>query len=765
MPTSPTQPPPTGRPPYLWASQATMPDVRQPDRRPPSATRGLDGPVPGPGRRHGVADTPSRGDRRAERGGPLARPARLVRGRPEDPRWVRPALVGLLVATAVLYLWDLGASGWANAFYSASAQAGSVSWKAMFYASSDAGNSITVDKPPAAMWVMALSARIFGVNSWSILVPEALMGVASVGMLYLTVRRAFPAGAALLAGAVLALTPVATLMFRFNNPDALLVLLMVSAAYAALRALETASTRWLLWAGVFISFGFLTKMLQALLIVPVLALVYLAVAPTRFTRRLWQVGAGTLGLVVPAGIFIAIVELVPESSRPYIGGSQHNSLLELTLGYNGLGRLTGNETGSVGGGGGAGGPGGGGGMWGSTGWGRMFGSEVGTQVSWLIPTALVLLVAGLWVTRRVPRTDPGRAAFALWGGWLLVTGIVFSQMKGIFHPYYTVALAPAIGALVGMGSAALWRRRAHPAAAATLAGALALTTIWSFILLNRTSDWHPWIRWTVLIAGFAAALLFIVLAWLPRPARLVVTAAALVAALLGPLGYSVATAAVPHTGSIPSAGPDGGGLGGPGGGGPGGRLMIFGGPGGTTSPGTTGQGGGVGAGGQQVPGQPGGTAVPGGTAAPGGTGPGGGGGGGGMGGLLGAGDPSDEVVAMLEENASSYTWVAASVGSNNAAGYQLATGDPVMAIGGFNGSDPSPALEQFQQYVVDGRIHYFIGGGGFGGQNGGSSASGEIAAWVQENFTATTVDNVTLYDLTAATSTTSTGTSAGTSST
>ncbi|OAA25621.1 PMT family glycosyltransferase, 4-amino-4-deoxy-L-arabinose transferase [Frankia sp. EI5c] len=765
MPITPTPPPPTG--------QAGLPGEAG-DGPPPAAGSGPGGDPSSPLRR---GDPLTRTDQPT--GGRPGRVRRLVRGRPDDPRWVRPALIGLLLATAVLYLWDLGASGWANAFYSASAQAGSVSWKAMFYASSDAGNSITVDKPPAAMWLMALSARIFGVSSWSILVPEALLGVGSVGLLYLTVRRAFPAGAALIAGAVLALTPVATLMFRFNNPDALLVLLLIAAAYATLRAIETASTRWLVWAGVFVSFGFLTKMLQALLIVPVLAIVYLAIAPTRFTRRLWQVGAGTLGLLIPSGIFIAIVELVPESSRPYIGGSQNNSILELTLGYNGLGRLTGNETGSVGGGGGGagggpGGPGGGGGgMWGSTGWGRMFGSEIGSQISWLIPTALVLLVAGLWVTRRAARTDPARAAFVLWGGWLLVTGIVFSQMKGIFHAYYTVALAPAVGALVGMGCAVLWRRRNHPAASVTLAGALTLTAIWSFVLLNRTPDWHPWIRWAVLIIGLTAALLFVVFTWLPGPARAVVTAAALVAMLLGPLGYSVATAAVPHTGSIPSAGPSGGGFGGgPGGGRPGG---AFGGPGGGgtqaggqngTPPGGTMPGGTM-PGGGAAPGLPGGQgtgAFPGGTGGfpgggfPGGGFPGGGtagggtrggGMGGGMGGLLGASAPSDEILALLEKDASSYTWVAASVGSNNAAGYQLATGDPVMAIGGFNGSDPSPTLDQFRQYVAEGRIHYFIGGGGFGGQNGGSRAASEIAAWVQENFTATTVGNVTLYDLTA----------------
>src|SRR5450432_3225745 len=182
---------------------------------------------------------------------------------PSDARWVRPSVIALLVATGLLYMWGLGASGWANSFYSAAVQAGTKSWKAFFFGSSDAANFITVDKPPAALWVMEISARMFGVNSWSILVPQALEGVATVGVLYATVRRWFSPGAGLIAGAVMALTPVAALMFRFNNPDALLVLLLVASAYALTRSLENGSTKWLLLASGLIGFGFLAKMLQA----------------------------------------------------------------------------------------------------------------------------------------------------------------------------------------------------------------------------------------------------------------------------------------------------------------------------------------------------------------------------------------------------------------------------------------------------------------------------------------------------------------------
>ncbi|WP_442930225.1 ArnT family glycosyltransferase [Micromonospora sp. LH3U1] len=669
-----------------------------------------------------------------------------------SPAWTRPALVVLLLATGLLYLWGLGASGWANSFYAAAAQAGSVSWKAFLYGSSDAANSITVDKTPASLWLMALSVRVFGLNSWAMLVPQALCGVASVGVLYATVKRWYGPVAGLIAGAVLAVTPVATLMFRFNNPDALLVLLLVAGAYATVRALEVASTRWIVLVGVLVGFGFLTKMLQAFLVVPVFAGVYLLAAPTGLWRRVRQLLLAGLAVVVSAGWWVAIVELVPASARPYIGGSQGNSILELTLGYNGLGRITGEEVGSVGGGGGPRG-GGGGPFSGQTGVLRMFGGEIGGQISWLLPAALILLVAGLLLAGRAARTDRTRAGLLLWGGWLLVTGLIFSFMSGIFHAYYTVALAPAIGALVGIGVTLLWRQRhALPgsgtdatagtrwqrwrplAATVTLAGTLAVTVWWAWVLLGRSPDWYPWLRTAVLVAGLVGAALILLAGRLPRRLMPVVLGLGAAAALAGPVAYAVQTAATPHTGSIPSAGPSvagGFGRGGfPGGQPPGGMQL----PGGGQRPGD-GRDGGQAPGGQ-APGLPGGGQ--------------GRDAGGGMGGLLDAREPSAALRALLERDSGDYTWVAATVGSNNASGYQLATGDPVMPIGGFNGSDPSPTLAQFQGYVADGKIHYFVGGGGFRA-NGGSSASQEIAAWVEETFTAQTVDGVTVYDLSTGT--------------
>nr|MDQ2839062.1 glycosyltransferase family 39 protein [Actinomycetota bacterium] len=428
---------------------------------------------------------------------------RLVRGRSSDPAWVRPALIGLLVATAVLYLVDLSSSGYANGFYSAAVQAGTRSWKVFFFGSSDAANFITVDKPPASLWMMEIPARIFGVNSWTILAPQALEGVAAVGLLYLTMRRAFSAGVGILAGAVLAITPVATLMFRFNNPDALLVLVLAAAAYATVRAVEHGRTRWLVAAGALVGFGFITKELQALIVVPPLALVYLAAGPVRLRRRLLQLLAAGVALFVSAGWWVAAVELTPAADRPYIGGSQNNNLLNLIFGYNGFGRLTGSEIGSVGGG--ARGGAAGGGMWGPTGLLRMFNSQFGTQIARLLPAALAAIVIGLWVTRRTARTNPIRAAFVLWGAWLIVTGLVFSLGQGIIHPYYSVALAPAVAALVAGAAGLLWPRRDHWAARLVLGVGVAGTVIWADVLLWRTPTWNAWLRSTVLVVGLGAA--------------------------------------------------------------------------------------------------------------------------------------------------------------------------------------------------------------------------------------------------------------------
>jgi 4-amino-4-deoxy-L-arabinose transferase-like glycosyltransferase len=686
---------------------------------------------------------------------PPSRLVRFVRGKESDPVWVRPALLTLLTLTAVLYLWDLGASGWANSFYSAAVQAGTKSWKAFFFGSSDSSNFITVDKPPAFLWPMEISARIFGLNSWSVLAPQALEGVATVGLVYLTVRRWFSAQAALLGGAVVAITPVAAMMFRYNNPDALLALLLTGAMYAITRALEKAQTKWVMLAGALIGFGFITKMMQAFLIVPALVIVYLLAAPTGWWRRVWQMALMGLATLVAAGWWVAAVVLTPAADRPYVGGSQNNSILNLIFGYNGFGRLDGSESGSVGGRGVSGS------MWGPTGLTRLFNSEFGNMMSWLLPGALLMGAVLLVDTVRAKRTDRERAALLLWGGALVGTGLTISLAQGIIHPYYTVALAPPLAALIGIGTVGLWQRRHSWVGRCGLAAALGVTLAWSEALLSRTPQWFPWLRPVVLAAGLVAIALLLALPWLrslPRSAVALAVALGLGAALAAPLFSTVATAATPHSGAIPSATPTpSGGQGGPGGGGfpGGGGHFARGGagafPGGGLPRGAFpgGGGGGFPGGAGGFPGGaggfPGGGAVPSGGHSFGSTGgsrPGGGG-------FLNSSSSGPALTKLLKADASRFTWAAATVNSNSAAGYQLASDEPVMAIGGFNGTDPAPTLAQFEKYVAEGKIHYFIAGGGAGGFGAGGSGddSSRITSWVEGHFTAKTVDGTTIYDL------------------
>jgi 4-amino-4-deoxy-L-arabinose transferase-like glycosyltransferase len=694
---------------------------------------------------------------------PSAHETEIVEPENATPRWARLALLVLLATTAGTYLWNLAASGYGNSFYAAAVEAGSKSWKAMFFGSLDPSNFITVDKPPASLWVLDLSARIFGFNTWSVMVPGVLEGVAAVALLYAAVRRVAHPTAGLVAGAVLAATPVAALMFRFDNPDSLLVLLLVGAAYCMTRAIEKAGTKWLVAVGTLLGFAFLTKMMQAFTVVPAFGLAYMIAAPTSLRRRAGQLLVSLAALVVAGGWWVVIVSLVPAANRPFIDGSPDNSIWNLIFDYNGFGRLTGSGTG------------GGANFSGTAGVFRLFNDLMGGQASWLLPAALVGLVAVLVARRRAPRTDKVRAAAIVWGGWLLVTGAVFSYGKGVIHTYYTVALAPAIAALVAIGAHQLWKERDHVWARAVAAGAVVLTAGWAWELLDRTPSWNPELRWLAVIAGMAAAVMIMAAPAVLRRGRwggIAIAAVVGVACLTGPVAFTADTIATSHTGSIPTAGPATSGLGGagsPGGGtgvpGGGAALRVGGQEGGRpTGGGSTGRptssrgfpgraaegaSGSRGAVGEAAQ-EEGGTR----------TGVGGGVGVGGAGGGGGGVTTSAALVRALESDASYYKWVAAVEGSQSAASLELATsGDPVMAIGGFNGQGGNLSLSAFKAYVEKGEIHYYIAGSS--GAGGGRSSSA-ITEWVASHYTAKTIGGQTVYDLTSTTSTTS-GTS-GTSS-
>ncbi|MFE5879232.1 ArnT family glycosyltransferase [Rhodococcus sp. NPDC056506] len=651
---------------------------------------------------------------------PPQRPAPTAHRAEPSPSWFRTrrtglALTTLLAATAVLYLWNLTASGYANTFYAAAAQAGSQDWKAWFFGSLDTSNFITVDKPPASLWVMGLSGRIFGFSSASLLVPQALMGVGSVALVYAAVKRVASPAAGLVAGAVLAATPAAALMFKFDNPDALLVLLMTLAGYFVIRAMGTAMGRraamWVALAGVALGFAFLTKMLQGLMVLPAFGGAYAIAGQARLRARLVHLAIGATAVVVSAGWWVLAVWMWPADSRPYIGGSTNNSVMDLVLGYNGLGRLFGN----TGGGGGMNGGSAGSSFGGSTGLERLFGSEMGIQISWLIPAALIAVVFGLLARGRAPRTDILRASLIVWGGWFLVTGLIFSYMSGTIHPYYTVALAPAVAGMIGTGGYALWLVRARWIGRCGLAAMMLAAGIWSWVLLHRNADWLPMLKWILLVGTIVGAILVLVGAK-DRFRRLAVAGLIIgsLAGIAGSASYAIATAAAAHGGSIPTAGPAGAvsdsGMSGGGGMGGGPELRNGDAPpsssDATVNPASNGQE------------------------------------------LSSGSESASELTAMLV-NAGT-TWSAATNGSQSAATYELASNTAVMAIGGWS-SDPAPTLDQFIQYVADGKIHYYIAGGQGGSQRegqSGDSTSSAIQEWVEANFGSTTVGNSTVYDLT-----------------
>lgn len=471
-------------------------------------------------------------------------------------RRMQIVLAALLAATAALYLLNLSATGYGNLFYAAAAQAGSHSWSAWFFGSLDANNFITVDKPPASLWVTGLSVRLFGMNSWAVLAPQALMGAASVGVLYATVRRAFDdttAGtiAGLLAGAALACTPAAALIFRFNNPDALLVLVLMVAAYCLVRAVESASWCWLALVGAAMGAAFLTKMLEGFLPLPAFAATYLLMAPTSWRNRLLHLLGATAALVAAAGWWVLTVQLVPATARPYIGGSTDNTVMQLAVGYNGMTRILGrnsDHSADL-----ASPPAGHG--WsrlgGGTGVGRLFTAEMANEISWMLPAALLTIVFCVYLLLRGRLSRGEKAALTMFTGWLLVSALVFDYMSGMVHPYYTVAMAPAVAGLAGIGTMWAWRDRAGWDGRIALAAIIALTAIWSAILLHRNAFGPAWLPWPLAAIAVASAV-----AVLGLGARRSVAAAAVVgvlAAVGGMTAFSIATAATPHRGSIPTA--------------------------------------------------------------------------------------------------------------------------------------------------------------------------------------------------------------------
>ncbi|MBB4932852.1 4-amino-4-deoxy-L-arabinose transferase-like glycosyltransferase [Lipingzhangella halophila] len=671
-------------------------------------------------------------------------------------RWQPWALAAICVVAAGLYAWDIGGS-WGNAYYSAAVKSMSQSFENFFFGSLDAAGVVTVDKPPMALWLQVVSVKILGYSQFAVQLPQVLAGGAAVVVLHRTVRRWAGENAGLLAALVLALTPITVAINRINNPDTLLVLLVVGAAYAMTRACEgPRATGWLALAGLLVGCGFLTKMLQGWMVLPAFVAAYLVASRSSWGRKAADLAVAGAVLVVGSFWWVAATALWPEP-KPYIGGSEDGSAWDLVFGYNGFGRIFGGgnmrgggqmsagppagsgSSDAVGGmPGGGGGPGGG--FSGQAGILRMFGDQLAGQISWLLPLCGLVLaavcVSGVLRLRAGRRLDRrGAAGWVLWGGWLLVVGLVFSFAQGIMHPYYTTMMAPAVGAIAGAGLVRFWQWYRRPARRAWLLLPLgvALTVFWAFVVVMRNPDWHAWVGYVALgLAAAAVALLLVQRGGRRRLARAGL-ALGLAAVLAVPSAWSVITAVGSQdsmNGANAMAGPSTGMFGGDRGGSPGGTDAAASVPGGV--------GGAQDSSGQDTPPQQG-------AGAP-----------GGMGGAPGGStaELSEEQQALLgyvESEAGDRTVpLAVEGGAMSASPYIINSDLTVVAMGGFGGTDDAPAVEQLTAWRESGELGFVLIGGGRGGippsgtqvssgaqspMGGEEQARGEREEWVKQNCT------------------------------
>ena len=633
------------------------------------------------------------------------------------------AFGGLLLFTAIFYLWNLTINSMANSYYAAAAQAASTNWTAWLFGSLDAANFVSVDKPPISMMIMGLFGRIFGFSSWSMLLPHALAGIATMALVYLTVKRWYGARAGLIAGIVMAMTPAAALMFRFNNPDSFLTLFLTASAYAFLRSFEgKRPVLWLSIAGLFTGLAFNTKMLQGLLLLPIMTIIYISFAPPKLVTRLWHLGVAGVVTAISTFWWSVLAWLTPAVNRPWVGSTNDNNIWSLIFGYNGFGRLFGH-----GGGPGGGAPGGGGaanmaqigtqaaqstqmvsptgmvgglgadgrgggpagvGFGGETGVLRIFNESFGPNIAWLIPVALIGGGLVIWLLRRAPRRNKERVGVLLWLGWLLMHIVIFSMTSGTIHPYYVVAMAPAVAALVGIGAPYIWQAYTRRTKVAwILPLSIALTTILSIIMLAYSNYW-PWLMWLVMIAGGVATILTLLPLSQTKRLKQIILGLAITAGMAAPIVFSVSTVVTAHRGSIPTAG-----------------------PGASAMSNTNNE----------------------------------------------SARAESTLVSFLLENRHGTTWLAAVNSANESAPIQLSSGQPVMAIGGFNGSDSTLTLSQFKQLVKQGKVRYYVVNSRQGKSGGPSGMSGpggnsEILLWVKS--TGSKVDyggtQYTVYDLSAA---------------
>jgi 4-amino-4-deoxy-L-arabinose transferase-like glycosyltransferase len=621
--------------------------------------------------------------------------AHARRGTRLDRLLARPELPGLLGIAAVLNLWSLSINGWANTYYSAAVRSMSTNWHDFLFASLDRSGLMTVDKPPLSLWVQALSARVFGFHPLSLLVPQALMGVVAVGLVYDLTRRRFGRPAGFVAGLALATTPVVVAVSRHNNPDELLVLCSVAAVWFVLRALDTGRTRWLVLSGIAVGLGFETKMAVALMVVPGIAAAWMWIAPRGRITALKQLLAGGAAMVLVGGAWPLLVALTPAADRPWISGTSDNSIFSLIFGYNGLGRLAG----QAGGPGGGAGPGGGGGTMfgGATGPFRLLQSGLGDQAGWLLGVAIVSGL-GLLFASRLRRRDPRTGWLLVIGGAFLCTAVAFSFASGIFHPYYVSLLAPFVAALVGAGvGQMLTGSRAGGRVIAPLAIGAGVVT--ELVVLHELGGRLSWAAPLVIAVGVGSAVVLAIR--LTRRVRAVVVGVALAALLAAPAVWAAETIGHATNGTFPTGGPASASFGGQG---PGSRFSAAGLAAGAGGPMGRVRGAFPGsAGGFRGPGGPGGGAAGRGGGASGGV-PGGGvpGAGGAFG-----GESSSLTAAVRYAKAHGGGTIGVSSQSSAAAAI-LSTGGDVAGLGGFSGRESSVTVAWLASEVRSGHLRWVL---------------------------------------------------------
>lgn len=606
-----------------------------------------------------------------------------------DPRWVRPILILVLALNTSLNFWNLGINGWGNYYYSAAVQSGTKDLTAAFFGSSDWGNSITVDKPPLSLWLMELSARIFGFSPQSLFAPQALIGVVSTFLVYLIIRRNFSAAAALIGASAFFLTPITSLMSRYNNPDPLMIMLTLTAVFLVLRSIESGKAKYIILAGVILGLAFMTKQMQGLMVLPFAGLAFLIWSPTSWASKFRFGTLAGVALCVTGGLWMMIVELTPAVSRPFVGGSTTNSVVELTLGYNGIDRLIPNNDEAV-----------------ATmvpekfrlvgseaGLARLLNANYGQEIAWLLFAVLfaaIVLAAG-W--KALPSTPGARATAFLAVSWFVATYLMLSFMGNQMHTYYTSALAPALALVLGVAVDFFARNRQTRFLRICTCLAVVIASLTAWMLLGSTWGWPEWLPTTVLALGLMAATL---LATRPPTRKITVFACALAICSLGigPVITVLHSVSVPHSGSNPVSG-----------------LL-------SRNPGSINQ---------FLSGlrdsRSGGAYE-----------------------IAFGRDPDDALLAKLGQDATC-EWTAATYASQTAARLQLELDRPVMAVGGFAGMDPSPTLSRFIDLVESGQICYFIVQEGYLSIQTQEVGLNQLSNWVSQNFSSENINGNTVYDL------------------